>query len=448
MMGLGRRVALALAFAACLIGAAPATDDNPSTYAVRVPVTADRTWPVQRLAIPAQVLAAARTADLSDLRVFDAAGKPVPIARIAPAQKPLHRASLPVLPILGSVNALNVKGVTLRLDEEGRVGVAQVVGTPAGSTTAKVLGVLLDARRIHGAARNVIINAGIPEAQPVTFSVEAGVDLKEWRAVGEMVSYRPTASDDGNDISLPLGDATLNGEYLRITWHGASRLLSPVTIRRATLVTRAETTATGSSIEATAPPPTDAHISEFALPFAAPASTIRIVPRGGEVIVPIRILGRDSREQPWALLGEGTAARQGTGQAKGGILLGNRAYRMLRIEADPHSAGFSAAPAITFDFARREIVFLAVGKPPYTLAAGRAATTAAYLPLASIMTQATDGRLGIATIAAAARDSVMQLEPIGKSGARQALLWGLLIGATAVLGSMAWLLWRRDNTAK
>lgn len=450
MTSLGKRAALAFA-AACLTGAAPAgSGDGPASYAVRLPVTAAAGSSVQRLAIPAEVLAAARTADLSDLRVFDAAGKAMPIARIAPAARPFRRDILPVLPILGAADALNVTGVSLRLDGAGRARVAQVVGTPAASATAKVLGVLLDTRRIEVAAHSLILDAETPEAQPVTFAVEASTDLKDWRPVGEKVIYRAAASGGGvAAASVPLGDARLRGDYLRITWRGASRLLSPVTIRRATLVTRDEAAATGSSINATAPPPTDAHAIEFALPFAVAVSAIRIVPTGSEVIVPVRILGRDDREQPWTLLGEGTAARSGAGTAATGITLGGRAYRMLRIEADPRSAGFTAAPALTFDFVRREIVFLATGKLPYVLAAGRTAASAAYLPLASIMTQATDDKLTTATAMTTAGNTAVRLEPVGSTdGARQALLWSILIGATALLGAMAWLLWRRGDAVK
>ncbi len=447
MTRFGKLAAVALA-AAYIAGAAPAgSDDDPSSYAVRVPVAAAAGSPVQRLAIPAEVLAAAQTADLSDLRVFDAAGKPMPIARIAPAAQPFRRENLPVLPILGAVDALTVTGVSLRLDGEGRARVAQVVGTPAGAATSKTLGILLDSRRIVGAAYSLVLDADVPDSQPVTFAVEASADLKDWRPIAEKVVYRVAAPGPGGAAALPLGHATLRGDYLRVTWRGGSRLLSPVTVRRATLVKRDDTAVTGTMINATAPPLTDAHTVEFAPPFALAVAAIQIVPTGSEIIVPVRILGRDDREQPWTLLGDGTAARPGKGRAAGGIVLGGRAYAMLRIEADPRSAGFTATPSIRFDFARREIIFLATGKSPYLLAAGRAAATAAYLPPASLMTQATDEK--IATATAIAENTIVRLEPVRRSGgARQAMLWSILIGATALLGAMAWLLWRRSDAVK
>ena len=100
------------------------------------------------------------------------------------------------------------------------------------------------------------------------------------------------------------------------------------------------------------------------------------------------------------------------------------------------------APAVGFGFARRDIAFLAIGRAPYVLAAGRASAADAFLSLASLMTQAVDGRIAIATTAPAG--GAVRLEPVGApGGSRQALLWLVLLGATAMLGAMAWLLWRR-----
>ncbi|WP_147453140.1 hypothetical protein [Sphingomonas sp. PP-CE-3A-406] len=94
-------------------------------------------------------------------------------------------------------------------------------------------------------------------------------------------------------VVVPLGDAVLHRDYLHIVWRGTSRLLSPVTIHRALLITRDKTTGGGPSVEGSAPPSTDAHTIEFGVPFAAAISAITIVPTG-----------RDDRKQPWLALGE------------------------------------------------------------------------------------------------------------------------------------------------
>jgi len=92
--------------------------------------------------------------------------------------------------------------------------------------------------------------------------------------------------------------------YLRIVWRGTSRLLSAVTVHRALLITRDNTTGGGPLVEGPASPLTDAHAIEFGIPFAAAIFAIRIVPTGRDVIVPIRLFNRDDREQPWLALSE------------------------------------------------------------------------------------------------------------------------------------------------
>lgn len=431
-----------------LAGAAPAgSGEDPASYAIRIPVTPADGAPLQRLAIPAAALATARTADLSDLRIFDAAGKAMPMARTSPAPAPARRDVLPALPILGTADALNVTGVSLRLDDSGHARVSQVEGTVTGGpATSSVLGALLDARAIDGTAESLTLDADLPAAQPVTFTIEASTDLKDWRPLGERVIYR-AAPVDGSPSAPPiaLGDATLHGDYLRVTWRAASRLLSPVTVRRAVLVTRAGSAATTSFVDAILPLQADPHAIEFVLPFATAVARIRIVPTGNDAVVPVRILGRLDREQPWTLLGEGTAARPNNpAVSQGVIVLNDAAYRQMRIEADRRLPGFTSPPTIGLGFGPREVVFLAAGRRPFVLAAGRATAVDAYLPLASMMTQAADGRLPTATTKA--MNTVVQLAPAGETGSsRQVLLWAVLLAATAVLGALAWLLWRRGG---
>lgn len=445
MKRLAKLAGLALVAWSSIAAQAAGSDDDPAAYAVRVAVAPAAGSSVQRLPIPARILAAARSFTLRDLRVFDATGKAMPMARIAPAAAPVRRDVLPALPILGAVDSLKVTGVSLRLDGSGRARVAQVVGTvPTGPTAAALLGILLDARAIAGSAQSLAIDADLPVAQPVTVTVEASTDLTTWRPLGERVIYRATASGrDAAATPILLGDAAVRGDWLRVTWRTASRLLSPVAIRRATLATRPDAAAADSVVDAVVPPLTDRHAIEVALPFAAAISSIRVVPAGTDVIIPIRVLGRDDPEQPWTLLGQGTATRQRSGSATDrGIVLAGPAFRTLRIEADRASAGFTAAPAVGLGFARRDIAFLAIGRAPYVLAAGRGTATDAFLPLASVMTQAVDGRLATATTSPAG--GAVRLEPVGAPGGRrQALLWLVLLGATAMLGAMAWLLWRR-----
>jgi hypothetical protein len=436
-----------LALTLCaLAAAAPAgSDDTPESYQLRVPITTAPGSTIQRLAIPAAVLAASRSADFADLRVFDATKRAMPIARIAPAAGPGRLYDLPALPILGSADALNVTGVSLRLDGNGASRVAQVVGTlQGGPATATILGGLLDARAVKGNPTSLTLDADTPQAQPVTFTVEASADLKNWRTLGDKVVYRGGA---GEPTKIDLADATLADDYLRITWRAASRLLAPVTVRKAVLATGAPSAAT-VSIAAALPPIADPHAIDIALPFASPIETLQIVPTGTDMIVPVRLFGRKDREQPWALLGQGTATRpHGPADSSRAITLDGQPHRLLRIEADQRSPGFTSPPTLRLDFAPRAIVFLAAGRPPFTLASGRVNASDKYLPLDSVVTQP-GTTIPVAT--ATAPETVLQLEPAMDAGisGQKTLLWIVLLAATALLAAMAWVLWKRHPTAK
>ncbi|WP_082463443.1 DUF3999 family protein [Sphingomonas sp. Leaf34] len=441
-----RRAGLALA-TGVLIAAAPAgSDDDPRAYARHVPIVIAPGSTVQRLAMPAAVLAASRTANLSDVRVFDATGRPMPIARIASAAGLAKRYDVPALPMLGAADALTVTGVSLRLDGAGTARVAQIDGKLSGRPAEAItLGVLLDTRAVAGRADMLMLDADVPRAQPVTFTVEASADLKDWRPLGTAVVYRTA----GNAVGpLKLGGAVLDDDYLRITWRAASRLLSPVSIRKAALVMH-PAAATSVSIAASLPALTDAHAVEFEWPSANAFDTIQIVPTGNDMILPVHVFGRDDREQPWTPIGSGTAVRAGAGPTPPqGIALDGRRYRTVRIEADPRSPGFTAPPAIRLGFSPRAILFLSAGKPPYRLTSGRANAPDMYLPAETIMSQASGGTVLSAT--AIGPQDVLRLAPVSDATAvrRQILLWSVLLAATALLAAMAWMLWRRSVAAQ
>lgn len=411
--------------------------DEPAAYRLRARVTAAAGASIQRLDLPAAVLAALQRADGRDVRLFDAHGARLAMARAEPVAGPNRAIPLPVLPIVGGAQSVAVTGMSLRLDDAGAAHLAQVDGAvrDAGGTT--VLGSLLDARRLDGAARALVVEVALPAAQPVTLAVEASDDLKTWRPVAEQVAYHATTTPAPETVAL--AGLPLARTWLRVSWRGATRLVAPVVVRRATLTV----VASGSAM----PPPTitmplarprDAHAIDLALPFATPLTGMTLVP-AGDAIVPVRIFGRDDAEQPWTPLGEGVAARVG-GAARGGtIALDGATPQLLRIEADARTDGFVDAPMLTLRFAPAGIVF-AAGAPPMTLAAGRADAADRFLPLASITGGAPPvaGGLPTARLEAIAPPA-LDLAPdrAGFPPGRLAL-WAVLLAATGLLGWMAW----------
>lgn len=415
--------------------------DAPGDYAVRVPVIAAPGGGIQRLAVPTRILVASRMPGLADLRLFDAAGQPMPMARVggdAPARRAIR---LPALPIVGAAGALAVTGVSLRV-EGGRARVVRVEGTPADGS-AMLPGILLDTRRIADPVDRLVLDADVPRGQPVALTVEASEDLATWRPIAAKTIYRADAAATDATIAFP--SVTPAGQYLRVSWD-AGRLVSPVVIRSVTVVTipAADPSAWPRAIVRGAAAEGE-HAIAFTLPFATPAAAVEIGLTEGDAVIPLRIVGRDSGTQPWRVLAEGTAYRvtqAGRVRRNPPFLISN-APRTLRIEADPRTPGFARPPEIAVRLLPAAVIFLAGGRPPFTLAAGQAGAADHFLPAASL----TPGSIGLGTLPRATTSSapdpmVEAMLPEYGSG-RSLWLWAVLLAGTALLAGMVWRLLRQ-----
>jgi len=472
----------AAALSLCAGGAQAAADANsPAAYAIRIPVTLAADAPLQRILLPAEVLVRLQSPGYADVRLFNGAGQPVPmaLAGVAAASAPEESVTLPAYPILGaaSTGAAGLEGLSLRIEERQGQRVVQIdtaaTATTAGPATPQaVRGALLDARNVQLPVARLALDADLPAGQPVTFRVQASKDLKHWQPLAETVLYRadaaaaPTVSTApgrlGNE-QIDLQRADLKGHYLRVTWGDAA-----VTLRGATLATSTKTGPRERVSASMAMPPLGNNPRELvlALPFATPVAALAITPPGSNVLIPVRVLGRNHREQPWSPLASAVVYKMSVGgkeQASGPVELGGASVREIKIEADPKTPGFAAAPALALQFEPAQLVFLASGQGPFALAAGLPGATAAasaFLPLASLVPgyqPAQENTLPMA-LADVARADITGGQPAdgalvpaaaasGGISTRSAVLWGVLLAGVAALGLMAWLLLRQTRQA-
>lgn len=459
------------------VAQAAADANSPAAYAIRVPVTLAADAPLQRVMLPAEVLVRLQSPGYADVRLFNGAGQPVPmaLAGVAAASAPEELVTLPAYPILGaaSTGTAGLEGLSLRIEERQGQRVVQI-DTAATTTTAgpatpqAVRGALLDARNVQLPVARMALDVDLPAGQPVTFRVQASKDLKHWQPLAETVLYRadaaaaPTAPGRLGNEQIDLQRADLKGHYLRVTWGDAA-----VTLRGATLAT-SRSTGPRERVSASMATPALANPRElvFALPFATPVAALAITPPGSNVLIPVRVLGRNHREQPWSPLASAVVYRMATGgqeQASGPVELGGASVREIKIEADPKTPGFAAAPALALQFEPAQLVFLASGQGPFTLAAGLPGATAAasaFLPLASLVPgyqPAQENTLPVA-LADVARADITGGQPAdgalvpaaaasGGISTRSAVLWGVLLAGVAALGLMAWLLLRQTKQA-
>lgn len=445
-----RLIAAAAAFA--LTGVAHATgDDGPASYPVQVRVSPAAGAPVQRLALPLAILAGSRSADLADVRLFDAAGHALPIARApAPAVTARRETRLPALPILGAADAPTVTGVSVRLDGHGQARLVSLVDG-GGDGKIETVAMLFDARHLKGPSDLLTLDAYWPVSRPVTFVVEASSDLLHWHTIGERVAFR----SPGTTPEMPaiaLHDAEPG--WVRVSWNATPRLASPVTVRTGIFTATTTRNSAPLMLDAAAPPLNDPHGIEFSVPFATTVSAIQVVPASVGALLPVRIFGRDDAERPWQPIGTGTVYRLAAkdGEHVGDpIALADAHWRYWRIEADRDGPGFAAAPGIRFAFAPAEILFVASDRAPLRLVAGRAGQRATYLSPGDLLAGSGSPRVSALPLAAVETSPPAPLQLTtgddGSGAGRRIALWALLLAATAALGFMAWRLFRRPAVA-
>lgn len=437
-----------------LPGTATAAANDASAFAVRLPVEFAPGQSLQRIELPPKALIALQSPDLADLRVFDAKGRTLSVARIgATATAPLrHMTTIKALPIIGVAGTLNISGVTLRIDDRQQARVVAVEGAidAAAPQRTVVLGSLFDTRAVTGRATGLALDADVPAQQPVTFTVAASDDLRSWQVIADKVIYRTSDHQAPESTeTIPLSSIALKGRYLLVTWHAATQLVRPILVRGATLTTTTDGAPTRMiGVDVLHPVLEDAHTVSFAQPFGTPVAAIRVTPAGANALVPLRVLGRNDRDQPWTLLATGTAytlVSNGKTVTDDRLALSGPTFRTIRIEADARTSGFAGVPKIQLQFEPVQIVVLVAGVPPFTLAAGLAGTPNAYLPIHSLVPgyrAGNESALPLVKFGASGAASLSGDGPDQEPPLRQIALWALLLLGTTVLGAMVWILLR------
>ncbi len=440
-----------------------ADSTSPAAYALRLPVTLAADAPVQRLELPAKALLALQTAGYADVRVFNASGQAVPMA-LGPtprAEAARQQTPLTAYPLLGRVDAApgTLDGMALRIEERSRNGVPErvvTVNAPAaasGVASQHTLGALLDARMLQRPAVGLVLHADLPTGQPITFSVATSADLATWQPLASTVLFQADGDARLGASTLTWAPARLQGRYLRVTWTDAAGQRAGVTLRTATVIT----TGDGSepvrpSATVATPVVTSPRTVSFSLPFAAPVAALQIRPEGNNVVIPLRVLGRPDASQPWQALASTVAYRltaAGAVQTNAPVALPGTAVRDFELQVDEKTAGFAMPPHITALFNPVQLVFVASGPAPFTLAVGLPQAAPAWLAFSTLVPSPSTGIADPALQAAALPLAAVAADDAGpaviaglpandRPPLRSAVLWAVLVAGVLALALMAW----------
>lgn len=462
-----------------------AAQNKPEEFSLAIPITTTSAAAFYRVTIPLAAYLHSAHSDLRDLRVFNAAGQAVPFARLANTgsnEKSTRHEALRWFPLYASAtnNAGNQSlSLVVRQSSDGTLVELNSRKRELSATRdARVIrgvikGYVLDASKLTGRenirALDIDWSGGDNSFQ--LLDVEASADLQNWRTVRSGVQLARLefqgARIERKRIDLS-GLGGLNGlgneRYLRLLWRepGVAPQLTAASVEQITTRWQAAPPIWSDPVQAITSKPSAAP-SEFAylLPHALPITALRFQLPEGNVLLPIDILRPGRERQPAQLLthsvlyrieskGHQWAQNEVTLPAYGGNAAQNVALDSLLIRIDPRSGSSTQPLPLSFALNPDQLVFLASGKPPFTLVVGNRAAKDSALQASTLIpgfdnpqTSPQTFEIADATALAASEPTAMQSSALesedmfANAKGKTIALWSVLALGVLAMAAMA-----------
>lgn len=437
--------------------ATPAPGERLEDFAVRVPITTTGAAPYQRLSLPIEAWLASQQPGLRDVRIFNAAREPVPVALLD--QRPQTRQRLkqktaPAFPLRGSqADGTQDWSMIVHRSADGNVvSVRQNSNKvpPQAPIRAYLIDTGLHAEAI--VALDLSLGGNASGLQRVT--VDASDDLAGWQTI-QPDAVLAVLRLNGEHIRREHIDLTeTHARYVRLRWQNPAEAPALAEIR---YTLRQSHTESPALIWTAAQPATLEPSGSMVLtwPAALPAERLRVTLPADNTLAPVTLSTRESPAQPWHLQSKGVIYRlsvDGHRWTSPDIALNGQPITSVRLETRVPEGMGSAPPHLSIGLTPRQLIFLARGPGPYTLALGNARadtqpiTADVLIPgfetrNAPPIADASIGPIAISPLTAAASAPAAIAAP-----RRKAILWGVLILGVAVMAVMAFTLLRKTRT--
>ncbi len=439
------------AFLAVAIAATSAWAEEPADFRSSAAIHAKAGESVQRVALPFEAYRDARR-DLADLRIFNGRGEALPFAFASEEEaKREARASirLAVFPVMAAASGRPENlDVVVRTDNEGAI--VRVEGRRAGSGTPRPVAWLLDASAVKDPLRALLPQWNArPGAEVASVTVEGSDDLKTWRTLTSRAAVVriEQAGEKLEQRRVDLG--AQKAKYLRVTAQPEAFELSGAEVELGEVVTPPAREKRIATAAAGAKP------GEYLYDLGArlPVEELRVVLPEVNSIAPFAVSARETPGASWQRIGSATFYRLMRGGVEieaPALAMGHRPARYWMLQLDPRSpAPGGAAPSIEARWRPAQVVFVARGEGPYTLAFGNPDARATLLAVSQLIPgyeahaewKLPEASLGEVKGSVAAGGGWRAI--LGDTSPRKALLWAVLVAAVLVMAWMAWRLQRQ-----
>lgn len=464
--------------AACMAAflALPAlAQEQLDSFAARLPITTEAAVPYYRLSIPLQGYQASAHGDLRDLRVFNAAGQPVPYALLAASgstEQSMQRQQVSWYPLRAPATGQQgnpdydsaLKVVVHQAGDGTLVEINRRGGT--GRQTAKpgtepLRGYVLDCSKIadRQAARSLRLDWEKSGGDFQLLDLESSDDLQRWHNLASGIQL---ARLDYNGARIENRSIDLRGfhdRYLRLIWRepavapkltsvelelSSSRFLSAPLVWSAPM---------SSSAADSGLMPGE---YRFHLAQPLPLARLRIELPPGNQLLPLEILSPNRERRHWHSLASTVAYRinsKGREWSNSEISLPGYPLQEFVLRLDPRLNPLTQGPQLAFALHPAHIVFLASGDPPFTLAIGNEDAKNAALPPSTLVpgfgnpnspeiADASFAEAAAQTLSASGARPASAAQPPQRDW-RKITLWSVLLLGVLGMAAMAWQLLRQ-----
>ncbi|MBK9236141.1 MAG: DUF3999 family protein [Rhodoferax sp.] len=448
------------------VNASAANAPTPADFAWRATLAVPAGANAARITLPAEAMLRLQSRNAHDVRVFNADGEAVAFALVptsgttsSPAAQTQRYAALALFNATGGKRP-GKNSVQVQLDQNGQRGSVWVRfgdgangAAPAEPTSSRLPTVLFDTRTDKQTIDALQLQAEFPANTLIHFSLASSTDLVRWTPIAlKGPLFRFDGVDAPSNQTLVLQQPlALEGRYLRLSWDGQAGVQVQHMLGRV---------ATTWTPPARVRAPLAGAVAEgstsltWSLDFAAPLAALHLSTTRDNALIPVRILGRNDAAQPWRLLAQTAVYRLGTPDqpsTNAPVALGDASVRWLRVEATPGMTLPVADLQAALEFEPVQLVFLATGRAPFELVAGRARSEPSAINstvLASAMTTKLDDlpRASVASVRlqtdGASESTLQRWLPAGTEQ-RSVALWTVLLVGVLVLGGVAYTLLRQ-----
>jgi hypothetical protein len=431
--------------------------DKPADFSSQTTLTLEGEGPWYRIELPLAVQLGAHDPQLGDLRVFNGAGQAqaYSLAQHVPAQEQTSTA-VKWFPLYTTAEAGDAVPV-IRIERSPNGSVLEVHPQSDIEAGEEILrGWLLDTSAINAPLEQLIIDWNTEREGFQHFTIEASDDLQRWRSWGEGQVARLSFSDEvveQREVGLP----GYTARYLRLLWRSPGNAPTLTAAHLLSAPTESPTLPlTWSPVIAGKSEQPNQYL--WQLPVGLPVERVRVAITQANSLAPGTLYGRMDDGQPWQVISSGLLYRltqNGSDAVQDQLHLSGQVIRQLKLEVDDRGGGLGAqAPELSVAVQATQVVFLARGEGPFTLAVGNARAKAASLPLTTLIPDFVPQRLNSLGVAQPSKAPVADMAAAPVVAAvdgpdiKRIGLWAVLLGGVLMLGWMAFSTWRASTARR